>query len=99
MRWKTLSRWRIGRVWSAIRSSKAAYRWGPKSEIAERTDAAWADLGALVGPGNVTCLFASGVELPTGWEDWSAGESANGEIIFQAKPAIGGGWLRRTDRD
>ena len=41
----------------------------PFGAIAERTDAAWADLGALVGPGNVTCLFASGVELPTGWED------------------------------
>ena len=40
----------------------------PFGAVADPTDAAWEDLATLVGPGHVTCLFASEVEPPPGWE-------------------------------
>lgn len=41
----------------------------PFGAIAERTDAAWIDLAELIGPGQITCLFASGLEVPDGWKE------------------------------
>lgn len=40
-------------------------------------------------------------KLPEDWEDWSPDESANGEIIFQAKPANSNppSWLIMTKRN
>lgn len=51
-------------------------------------------------PGD-TDRYEFSTKLPTDWEDWSAGESANGEIIFQAKPANANqpSWLIMTKRN
>ena len=51
-------------------------------------------------PGD-TDRYEFSTKMPTDWEDWSEGESANGEIIFQAKPANSNqpSWLIMTKRN
>ena len=42
----------------------------PFAALADHDDpGAWRDLGALVGPGETTCLFAPGITVADGWEE------------------------------
>ena len=40
----------------------------PFGAIEDTSAGAWADLTALVGAGGVTCVFATGLDLPEGWQ-------------------------------
>lgn len=71
--------------------SDGAYRSESATDLRESTQ---------FSPGD-TDRYEFSTQLPTTWEDWSPGESENGEIIFQAKPANSNppSWLIMTKRN
>ena len=51
------------------RAARLATDVGPFGAIRDHEPESWRDLAALVGPGNVTCLFAPGVVVADGWDE------------------------------